>query len=87
MGEMKMQAATIKQTFGPNMAKRWVVALDADAAEIMGETRLRYVYESKLGAERFAATLQANLDASFADAIACECPRCGLTSGHGHPCA
>lgn len=61
-----MQAAKITKSFGNNMAPRFVVALDADAAEIMGETELRYVYASRVGAERFAATMQANLDASFA---------------------
>ena len=61
-----MKAAQIIRSFGNNMVPRFVVVLDADAAEIMGETKLRYVYGSKVGADRFAATLQANLDASFA---------------------
>ena len=63
-----MTAATVHRTCGDSMAPRWVVRLDVDAAEIMGETKLRYVFASQIGAERFAATLQANLDASFAAA-------------------
>lgn len=61
-----MTAATVSKSFGPNLAPRFVVVLDADAAEIMGETKLRYVFSSRDGADRFAAVLQANLDASFA---------------------
>ena len=63
-----MQATKIIRSFGDNMVPRWIVRVDADAAEIMGETRTRYVFESHLGAERFAATVQSNLDASFATA-------------------
>jgi len=63
------KACTIRKSFGPNMEHRYIVQLDQDAAEIMGETRMRYVYQSKIGAERFAATLQANFDAAHDDAM------------------
>ena len=64
-----IKAATIKQTFGNFMVQRWLVVLDHDAAEIMGETRLRYLFASKLTAEKFADVLQGNLDAAYADAM------------------
>ena len=61
------KAATIRETYTSG-ATLFVVYLDKDAAEIMGETKLRYVYGSKEGAEKFAAVLQSNLDEAYADA-------------------
>lgn len=61
-----LQAAKVTRSFGPNMAPRWIVIVDADAAEIMCETKTRYVYSSRIGADRFAAVLQANLNAAWA---------------------
>ena len=66
--ENPFKAATIRQSFGDNMKPRFVVILDQDAAEIMGETKLRYVFNSIAGAQGMVDTLQANLDAAYADA-------------------
>jgi hypothetical protein len=63
-----MKDVKIQKTFGNNMTPRFVVVLDRDAAEIMGETKMRYVFGSKTGAEKFATVLQSNLDAAYADA-------------------
>jgi len=63
-----IKAATVKKTFGNSMEPRWVVTLDKDAADIMGETKLRYFGSSKVAAEKFALLLQSNLDAAYADA-------------------
>jgi len=60
-----IKAATIKETYGPHMVKRYIVMIDQDAAEILGETKLRYVFDSMIGARKFAETVQSNLDASF----------------------
>jgi len=57
-----MKAVTIQKSFGDNMTPRFVVVLDRDAAEIMGETKIRYVFASKVGAEKFASVIQSNLD-------------------------
>jgi len=62
------KAAYIRESSGPDMVKRFIVCLDQDAAEIMGETKTRYVYATRAGAERFCKALQTNFDASFADA-------------------
>lgn len=67
--ECQIKAATIKKTIGPH-GTRYVVIIDKDAAEIMGETKTRYVYDSLIGAERFAKVLQDNLQAAFDDACA-----------------
>jgi len=66
--ENPFTASRTFRSFGPNMTPRWIVQLDADAAEIMGETKMRYVFDSESGAAKFAATLQGNFDAAFADA-------------------
>ena len=63
-----MTAATVTPAFGHNNAPRWIVTLDPDAAEIMGETKLRYVYDSEAGANHLAATLQDNLNDAWEDA-------------------
>lgn len=60
-----IKVAYIRESFGPNMEKRYIVCLDQDAAEIMGEPKTRYIYESKIGAQRFVNTLQNNLDAAY----------------------
>jgi hypothetical protein len=62
-----MIAATVTKTYSP-FADRWLVTLDADAAEIMGETRMEYRFNMLEGALKFAETLQANLDAAWKDA-------------------
>ena len=62
------KACTVRKSFGNNMTSRFVVMLNQDATDIMGETKLRYVFESEVGANKFAKTLQGNLDAAYADA-------------------
>jgi len=61
-------AATIKKSYGDKMMPRWIVTLDQDAAEIMGETKMRYIFDSENGAIYFCETLQANLQADWEDA-------------------
>ena len=61
-------ACKITRPFVNNMTPRFIVTLDSDAAEIMGETKIRYVFESETGAKKFAIVLQSNLDAAYEDA-------------------
>lgn len=63
-----MKAAKMTTALGPNCEKRYIVTLDQDAAEIMGESRLRYVYLSESAALFMVNTLQSNLDAAHDDA-------------------
>ncbi len=63
-----MIAATVEKTYSPFADERWLVTLDADAVEIMGETRMEYRFNMLEGALKFAETLQANLDAAWKDA-------------------
>lgn len=63
-----IEACTISRSYSPFADERWLVEVDADAAEIMGETRLTYHYNTLAGAEKFAAMVQANLDASWISA-------------------
>ena len=63
-----IKAATVIRSFGANMTPRFVVIIDYNAAEIMGETKLRYVFEREHAANGFANMLQDNLDAAYEDA-------------------
>jgi predicted transcriptional regulator len=63
-----IKAATVRKSFGAYMEPRFIVTVNKDAAEIMGETKIRYVFASQVAAEQFATVLQSNLDAAYADA-------------------
>jgi hypothetical protein len=62
-----MTAATVTKTYSP-FEDCWLVTLDADAAEIMGETRMEYRFNMLEVALKFAETLQAKLDAAWRNA-------------------
>jgi hypothetical protein len=66
--ECPIVAATLTKSFWSNMEPRWIVTLDHDAAEIMGETKMRYVFHSENAAICFCETLQSNLDAAWDEA-------------------
>lgn len=63
----QFQAATIIRQSNSNTIPRFVVIIDANAANIMGETKLRYLFGSMTGAKKFVSMLQNNLDAAYAD--------------------
>jgi hypothetical protein len=63
-----IKAATVRKSFGAYMEPRFIVTVNQDAADIMGENKLRYVFASLSAAEKFATVLQSNLDAAYADA-------------------
>ena len=62
------QAATIIRQSNSNTIPRFVVIIDDNAADIMGETKLRYLFGSMIGAKKFVSVLQNNFDAAYADA-------------------
>ena len=62
--------AKISWIFNSKNVLFFKVTLDADAAEVMGETRLTYVFDSITAAEGFRDTLQSNFDALHDEALA-----------------
>jgi len=60
-----IQAAIVTKTHSPFAGERWLVTIDAAAAEIMGETRMKYSYNTLSGAMAFQEVLQQILDASW----------------------
>lgn len=57
-----LKAATIQHAFGSNFKPLYIVNLDQDAAEIMGETKLQYMVDTLAMAEWIAQDLQSTLD-------------------------
>jgi hypothetical protein len=60
-----IQAAIVTKTHSPFAGERWMLTIDADAAEILGERRTVYNFNTMDGAMAFADTLQCVLDASW----------------------
>lgn len=63
-------AATVRRTFAPGMTPRWIVTIDADAAEILGVSKARGLFSSEGAALAVARKLQAQLNAAYKDAVA-----------------
>lgn len=60
-----IKAATVTRS---NAWERYIVTVDECAADILGLDDLEYIFNNGLNARDFAADLQAQLDAAYADA-------------------
>lgn len=70
MNNSFQNVAKISLIFNSKNVSFFKVTLNADAADVMGETRMTYVFDSITAAEGLRDTLQSNFDALHDEALA-----------------